>query len=126
MNRGMASIVRWRMHIAAAVVLLLVMGVAAVAGQDARSVARAARSGRQGGSVEAGRTAASELALTGPEAGAAGGAVAAGRAGSAGGVGATARAPRAGPGRHVTYDDGASDTEVRIGGSTFTSGPAAV
>ncbi|MEY2399039.1 MAG: branched-chain amino acid transport system substrate-binding protein, partial [Actinomycetota bacterium] len=42
-------------------------------------------------------------------------------------AGATgARTASTAVGRHAIYDQGVTDTEIRIGGSTFTSGPAAV
>jgi ABC-type branched-subunit amino acid transport system substrate-binding protein len=47
----------------------------------------------------------------------------AGATGSTGGGGATGTR---GPVRNAIYDQGVTDTEIRIGGSTFTSGPAAV
>jgi ABC-type branched-subunit amino acid transport system substrate-binding protein len=109
---------RWRMHVAAAVVLLLVVGLAAVGG-EARSPAalraaanksvvagnQATSSGIPGAALQAGGT-----ATGGPTAGV---------AAAGGGAGSHL------VGQHVTYDEGASDTEVKLGGSTFTSGPAA-
>ena len=47
-----------------------------------------------------------------------------GTANATGGAGRTVTTQ--GGGRHGIYDQGVTDTEIRIGGSTFTSGPAAV
>lgn len=111
---------RFRAHAGAAVALLLAVGVAAVGGADAGSVARAvqrdqvaAEDGAPAAATSSGIPAGNlNTGGDGPvSAGVSGGATV-GRAGDAA--------------RKITYDDGASDTEVRIGGSTFTSGPAAV
>lgn len=40
--------------------------------------------------------------------------------------GVTSKAGATAAGRHPIYDQGVTDTEIRLGGSTFTSGPAAV
>ena len=119
------------MHLAAAVVLLLVLGVAAAAGQGSQRVSLTAAgagpaSGNQPLDTSSGIPTAnlqdSGQTASGPQA-------AASTTGAAtGGGSARATGPASGPamsGPHTTYDDGASDAEVKVGGSTFTSGPAA-
>ena len=115
---------RWRWHVAAAVGLLLVLAVSAAGGVTPRRVA----TGAAAGSDAAGTT---DLTSTGaaPAAGdtlvaAAGGG---GSAGTAAAHGGTAKGlSGVGAGQKINYDDGADDNQVLIGGSTFTSGPAAV
>jgi branched-chain amino acid transport system substrate-binding protein len=112
---------RYRAHLAAAIVLLLVLGLTAAGGQDPRTVVAAASRSRNdagSGSTVAGGTDSST------------GATAAAAPAAVGGhpIGASAsKLPGAvaAPGTKVVYDDGANDTEVKLGGSTFTSGPAA-
>jgi ABC-type branched-subunit amino acid transport system substrate-binding protein len=107
------------MHLAAAVVLLLVIALAAVGG-DSRSPTAlnvAATKGAQAGDQ------ATSSGIPGANL-QAGGGVAGVSGGGPGGVGVGPGGSRL-VGQHVTYDIGASDTEVRMGGSTFTSGPAA-
>ena len=131
---------RWRIHLAALVALILVLGVAALGGADAKSVALATRTqdpasnagaaspagaGVTPGALEA-ATATTQPGQTGPAA-----ATSAATGGQTGAAATSAAAPgaargaasQAGP--KTVYDDGANDQEVRIGGSTFTSGPAA-
>ena len=115
------------MHIAAAVVLLLVLGLAAVGGQDPRTIVAAAdvTSGPDavfdGGST-VGTVGDGSTAVTVDSAG-----TPAPDAANPGTRRSGARLPGvdATPGTTITYDEGASDTEVKLGGSTFTSGPAA-
>jgi ABC-type branched-subunit amino acid transport system substrate-binding protein len=109
-----------RVYIAAVVALLLILGLGALGGADARSVALAQRNEAARASADsdtgAGATSSgipladinrsSGAAVSGPTG------VATGRTAATGGT-------------RITYDDGADDQVVRIGGSTFTSGPAA-
>jgi ABC-type branched-subunit amino acid transport system substrate-binding protein len=117
----------WRLHLAAACALMLVLGVAAVGGADRDDVAQAlaqeqaAQDDGIGGDGPAASS--SGIPLDQLQTSAAGGAIAAGPAGR------TAKGSTATGGstaRKGIYDTGASDTEIRVGGSTFTSGPAAV
>src|SRR5437588_539479 len=115
---------RWRFHLAAASTLLLVVSVAAVAGTAAPKRVRLASGAGAGG-----QAAGSRRGLAGVAGGPATGVGQAGRSGPAATVAGSGRGPgaRRGPaGPHVTYDDGADDKVVRVGGSTFLSGPAAV
>src|SRR5438445_636696 len=115
---------RWRFHLAAASTLLLVVSVAAVAGTAAPKRVRLASGAGAGG-----QAAGSQQGLAGVAGGPATGVGQAGRSGPAATVAGSGRGPgaRRGPaGPHVTYDDGADDNVVRVGGSTFLSGPAAV
>jgi ABC-type branched-subunit amino acid transport system substrate-binding protein len=118
---------RWRLHLAAVVALMLVLAVAAIGGADSRQVARnlaaekGADQGSSDGATSSGIAAESLQAGTGgatAAAAATGGTVARAGSAAAGAGGAT--------GRKGIYDVGASDNEIHIGGSTFTSGPAAV
>ena len=116
---------QWHGHIAAGAALVLAAAVAAVGGQVPTQRVAAGTSGSAGdltttpgdtagGAAEdAGASDGSASAGTTP--GAAGGPSAAGQAGATGTTG--------GP---VHVDPGITDTEIRVGGSTFTSGPAAV
>jgi ABC-type branched-subunit amino acid transport system substrate-binding protein len=122
MSNVATSLGRWRIHLAAVVVLLLLVDVAALGGADANTVVRATRAER------AAATAAGQQATSSgipAQALAAGGGVSGGGAAGGSGPGAHGLPGAAVAGHHVTYDTGASDTEVKIGGSTFTSGPAA-
>ena len=110
---------RWHGHLAVAIAFVLAAAVAAAGGRvpvDEVTLSDGSTAG--------------ELAATGGGPGDLGGAVAeVGTAGGAvaGGPGATTapgQAGAAGPGER--RDPGVTDTEIRIGGSTFTSGPAAV
>ncbi|MBV8957907.1 MAG: ABC transporter substrate-binding protein [Actinobacteria bacterium] len=123
MNAAVARIARWRVHLIAVVVLLILVDVAALGGADATSVVRATRAEKAAQAASQQATSSgipSEALQAGTVAGSASGPAAAG-----GATGARLPGVASAPGRHVTYDDGASDTEVKIGGSTFTSGPAA-
>ena len=131
-NSGLVrKAMRFRPHLAAACALLLVLAVAAAGGTDARSLAKAkaAEEARQHEGEQAGATS-SGIDVAKLQAGAdAAGATAPGAASSTGGAGGAAAAAgrgAAGPVKHVAYDDGANDDAVLVGGSTFTSGPAAV
>lgn len=128
----MGRLAKWRMHVAATIVLLLVLGVAAVAGQATQRIHLDAA--RAGGESQTAATSsgipASNLqsdAVSGPtpEAAANAGAPAATSGTAAAGRGAAGGGPAGPLGSRVSYDDGANDGEVRVGGSTFTSGPAA-
>src|SRR5437588_2433955 len=116
---------RWRFHVAAACCLLLVVSVAAVTGIHTPKPSIHLASGSGPGSERASEGA---LGGAGPGAAAGGG----GPGGSGGAVSATSAggvrgtSGRAAGGPPVTYDDGADDNVVRVGGSTFLSGPAAV
>ncbi len=114
---------RWQGHVAAAVALVLAASVAAVGGRvPIEEIAIASSDGaglRDGGSTAGAESlAAGETSADGAAATQASG----GRAG-AGGSGGTVTSAA---GRPVHVDPGITDTEIRIGGSTFTSGPAAV
>src|SRR5581483_5070480 len=119
------------MHLAAAVALMLVLGVAAVTGIDsvpAKRTTNLATSGNQQqqvGGPEGATSSGIPLSQLQPGSqGATGGPASAGTAGAASGPAAAGSRPGAAASK-VVYDPGASDTEVRLGGSTFTSGPAA-
>lgn len=124
---------RLRPHIAACAALLLVLGVARIGGVDRGRLtvasARPDATDSSGGlDLDALEGAASGPA--GPAAGP-GGTAPAGPA-PGGGPAAPGGGPVAGPtggprgGAAPVYDPGVSDREIRVGGSTFTSGPAAV
>src|SRR5438309_9908523 len=129
MNRegtGSMGLLRWRWHLAAVVALLLVLAVSAAGGSAPRRLIASGHDGDTSaaltGSGGDSPSAASGVGAGGPGGGpGGGGASAAGRAGTAGRT-----LPGVAPGPKVTYDDGADDNQVVIGGSTFTSGPAAV
>jgi branched-chain amino acid transport system substrate-binding protein len=122
MSAAVAKLARWRIHLAASILLLLLVAIAALGGADATSVVRATRAER---AAQAGGEQATSSGIPGGALQA--GSVAGGPAAAAASSGPAGRLPGAAavPGRHVTYDDGASDGEVKLGGSTFTSGPAA-
>jgi ABC-type branched-subunit amino acid transport system substrate-binding protein len=111
---------------ASAVALMLVLAIAAIGGADAKDVAQrldAEQAEDAGPAAEADATSSGisvdklQVASGGQSAAATGTAAAGGvRAGAKAGPGAT----------RGVYDPGVSDTEIRVGGSTFTSGPAAV
>jgi len=112
---------RWHAHVAAVMALVLAAAVAAVGGRvPVEEVALA-------GDGPSGRT---EVARPGDEASAAGPAGPGTETGSAPAGGGTASSggpvATAGSGASERRDPGVTDTEIRIGGSTFTSGPAAV
>jgi ABC-type branched-subunit amino acid transport system substrate-binding protein len=115
---------RWQGHIAAAAALVLAAGVAVVGGRV--PVAEVAAVGTGPGSATAARPGDAPGAAVGLPAG--GGPTATGAGGPAQGSttpgqpGSTATTG-SGP---VRMDPGITDTEIHIGGSTFTSGPAAV
>ena len=121
---------RWRMHIAALVALLLVLGIAAVGGTTKRPVsvtaadqsASAPTDSSAASSTQAQATNATAAPTSGSATAATGGAQQQSMAKQSG---APLSSQAAKPSTPVTYDDGANDQEVRIGGSTFTSGPAA-
>jgi branched-chain amino acid transport system substrate-binding protein len=117
---------KWRLHLAAVIALMLVMAIAAVGGADSEQVAEVLAAQKQADE----ETADSGATSSGIDVDAlqVGGADGAGPShGGAGGT-KTAAATATGPGagRKGIYDQGASDTEIRVGGSTFTSGPAAI
>ena len=120
----MGGLHRWRLHFAALACLTLVLGIAA-AGAGSRVRTRIVTSeGTQG---VAGASNA-DSASPGSAAVAAGGSAATGATG-AGPGGATGSRPggqAGGQSAKVTYDDGADDNVVKVGASTFLSGPAAV
>ena len=118
---------RWIGHVAAAVVLVLAAGVAAVGGTVPGEVLAAGSTGPSGSAGAGGPLAAgpgggdSDGIVTGGAGGAGGSGGGTAGGGSAGGTG-----PATTGGRAIRTDPGITDTEIRIGGSTFTSGPAAV
>ena len=112
---------RWHGHVAAAVALLLAAAVAAVGGRVPIEEVSIASGGPGGG----------QMALEGIDGAPASDLTVAGAGGSAGSAGGGASGGGGGTvtsaaGRPVKVDPGITDTEIRIGGSTFTSGPAAV
>lgn len=114
---------RWRVHVAAVIGLGLAASVAAIGGRVPVEEVTLAGDGPDAGSEVAG----------GPDGlGPAEGAGEPGSEGQAGGPGGTAgTTPGQGPsttsgGSGERRDPGITDTEIHIGGSTFTSGPAAV
>lgn len=113
---------RWHGHVAAVAALVLAASVAAVGGRVPMEEVAVASDGRVGGGERAGSVAAGAAAAEGDAAGAATG-VTTVAGGGAGGPGSTVANGGGGP---VRTDPGITDTEIRIGGSTFTSGPAAV
>jgi len=125
------GLLRWRWHVAAAVALLLVLAVSAAGGSVPHRLS--ARSASDGGDVgESALAAPGDGGGATPGAGAASGSAAGNAAGTgstgpAGGrVGSGHALAGVAPGQKITYDDGADDNQVVVGGSTFTSGPAAV
>lgn len=110
----------WTAHLAALIALQLVLGIAAVGGTD-RIANPAVVAAGQGSTTDTAGATSSGLPLEDLQVASGGGAAAAGpRA-------ARTVAGRQAPGQSGgIYDQGASDTEIRVGGSTFTSGPAAV
>lgn len=130
---------RWHAHVAVATALVLAVGVAAIGGQVPTTEVAAggfAPGAAGGGQVAQGATgsgtAGSPTAGGGPDAGAGGstgggtGAVTGGTAGATGGGGTGRAGEAAGPSGPVRRDPGITDDVIRIGGSTFTSGPAAI
>ena len=116
----MGRLAALRFHVAAMCALLLVLATAAIGASNAPILAARSTStaGGNGASARATSTGIPGANLSpGASAGTGGGGSNA--AGGTGGGQALA-------GRHITYDDGANDNEVLVGGSTFTSGPAAV
>ena len=119
------GLLRWRWHLAAAVALLLVLAVSAAGGSAPRRVVASGGDADPAAAVGGGTQ--EQAAAAGGAAAAAGGAGSlGGTAGRAGTAGAGRTLAGVAPGQKVTYDDGADDNQVVIGGSTFTSGPAAV
>ena len=110
----------FRFHLAALCALLLMLATAAIgANTSPRVVATGAAQTATAGSARhaAAAGAANDATAT---------AAAAPASGTTGAAATAAAGSSATPGQAVTYDDGANDNEVLIGGSTFTSGPAAV
>ena len=112
---------RW--YVVAAALLAALIGVAAVgAGPRTRTELIAGSAGTDdGGHRTAGGPSSTASDVGGAVGTTPGAAPAAG--GGATGDGATSAA---GPSAHINYDDGANDQTVRVGASTFLSGPAAV
>ncbi len=110
---------RWRGHIAAAVILVLAASVAAAGGVT--PVGPTLETAAGGPTTKSSRPDTVDEGLaSGPVVGADGSGVAAdSTTGRAAGQSAQARSEK-------IYDQGVSDTEIKIGGSTFTSGPAAI
>ncbi len=106
-------------YVVALAALLLALAVAAATGSETIPVAATATPGASvNGATDDGATS-SGIDLGGLQAGTEG----AGRA--AGVTGSRTNGTTAGRTKAI-YDQGVTDTEIRIGGSTFTSGPAAV
>ena len=131
---GVTQLERWRLHLAAAIALMLVVSVAAIGGADSKDVAARLRAEGEAASQSGGNGSTSSgipldnLQVGGDKAGGTGGAAAstagAARSTAAAGPAAARQAQRSA--RSGIYDVGVSDSEIRVGGSTFTSGPAAV
>lgn len=110
----------FRFHVAAMCALLLVLATAAMGARPSATLAAGRSSVQRSvtGTYSASPGAPGTTPVvdtTAPGAAAAGPGSSNGRAG----------VPET-PGRQITYDQGANDREVLVGGSTFTSGPAAV
>jgi ABC-type branched-subunit amino acid transport system substrate-binding protein len=123
------GLLRWRWHLAATVGLLLVLAVSAAGGVVPRRTNLRAAADGAGSSADAALVGGDQGSVAGQTGAAAG----PGQAAEASGTAAAGRAAGlsrglsgAPAGPKVTYDDGADDNQVVIGGSTFTSGPAAV
>jgi ABC-type branched-subunit amino acid transport system substrate-binding protein len=116
---------RWRLHLAAAVVLMLVLAVAAVGGADAKDVAQRLEAEQQAVRSDEDTSSSSGIPLDDLQV-AAGDTTGTAKTGPAASAAAARGAAAQAGGRKGIYDQGASDTEIRVGGSTFTSGPAAV
>ncbi len=113
---------RWQGHIAAATALTLAAAVAAVGGKVPIEEISAARSGPGGvGVTQSG----DDGSADGLAAGGAGGVTDPTAGGGASVPGQTGSTATTGGGA-VKMDPGITDSVIRIGGSTFTSGPAAV
>lgn len=113
-----AGLRRWQGHVAAVAILVLAASVAAAGGvTPAGPTLRTAAGGpvtdasRQANTSAEGASPVDTAAAVGARQ----------QGGNQGAGGATIAG-----GRQRTYDQGVSDTEIKIGGSTFTSGPAAV
>ena len=115
----MGRLAALRFHVAALCALLLVLATAAIGASNAPilSAQSTADTSRTGTAARATSTGIPSESLS-PGATGAGGATA--------GNTTQGGAPADLAGSHITYDDGANDREVLVGGSTFTSGPAAV
>ena len=111
---------RWHGHVAAAIALVLAASVAAVGGRVPVEVVAVADGGGSAGHL----TVADEETAAGTTVGA--GQATAGTVGSSTGTGGGPTTSNAAEARPSKVDPGITDTEIRIGGSTFTSGPAAV
>jgi ABC-type branched-subunit amino acid transport system substrate-binding protein len=114
---------RWRGHIGAATALLGAVAIAAAFGATPKgdtSTRQVTAGANAAAAVGAGTT---PTSLTGSATSGAGVTSGATTAVSSGAAGGGAGAPAA---TTKNYDIGVTDTEIRIGGSTFTSGPAAV
>ncbi|MGQ0433107.1 MAG: ABC transporter substrate-binding protein [Microthrixaceae bacterium] len=119
---GSDALRRWRGHLLAAATLVLAASVAAVAGTtpagpDLTSASRGSSRPDATSEPAAGEASGPAAAVDGAGPTAAG-------AGT-GGTGGTGL-PTLPGGTQKVYDQGVSDSEIKIGGSTFTSGPAAV
>lgn len=109
---------RWQGHVAAAAILVLAASVAAAGGvTPAGPAQRTAAGGPVGGTSRQ-----IEVAAEGSSSVDSTGSTDAGQQAATSGSGGSVIAG----GRQKIYDQGVSDTEIKIGGSTFTSGPAAV
>lgn len=109
---------RWQGHVAAVAILVLAASVAAAGGvTPAGPTLRTAAGGPVADALDPAQSAA-DGTTTGDTTGSSGTAPQTGSGGSGGSA-----VPG---GQQKTYDQGVSDTEIKIGGSTFTSGPAAV
>src|SRR5882672_4660421 len=115
----MGRLAALRFHVAAMCALLLVLATAAIGASNTPLLAARSTS-------TAGANGSSERATS---TGIPGANLSPGASGVTGGGGSSGGASSGGPalaGQRITYDDGANDNSVLVGGSTFTSGPAAV
>ena len=131
---GVRQLERWRLHLAAAIALMLVVSVAAIGGADSKTVAERLAAEKKAQDAEStGGSTSSGIPLdnlqvgadAGPGAAAAGPATP-GAGSQRGGSGPAAGSQATRSARNGIYDVGVTDNEIRVGGSTFTSGPAAV
>src|SRR5437764_301804 len=116
----MGRLAALRFHVAAMCALLLVLATAAIGASNTPILA--ARSTSATGAANATSARATSTGIPGAN-------LSPGASGATGGGGSGGGASGGGQalaGQHITYDDGANDNSVLVGGSTFTSGPAAV
>lgn len=107
-------------YVVALAALLITLAVASTTGSKTIPVAATSKATAGNRSESSGGNSSSGIALGDLQSASGGTSGATGSAGSSGSSGTR------GPVKNAIYDQGVTDTEIRIGGSTFTSGPAAV